>query len=116
MWDQDIRRVIKSQQMRMSVIYMYYRNTKCSPGHHHNGFMATGALGHIHAQASTTSSYARFCSGNLGTLWFLECQQTFFPSYANVLSPILWCTPRVLNNLIRSTPVIIQKILIYLRE
>ena len=122
MWAQDIRRLIKSQQMRMSVIYMYYLNTKCSPGHHHNGFMATGALGHTHAQVSTTSSYARFCSGNLSTLWFLECQQhvsptkTFFPLYTNVLSPIFWCTPRVLNNLIRSTPVIIQKILIYLRE
>ena len=80
MWDQDIRRVIKSQQMRMSVIYMYYLNTKCSPGHHHNGFMATGALGHTHAQVSTTSSYARFCSGNLSTLWFLECQQHVSPT------------------------------------
>ena len=25
---------------------MYYFNTTCSLGHHHNGFMATGALGH----------------------------------------------------------------------
>ena len=27
---------------------MHYLNTTCPPNHHHNSFMATGALGHIH--------------------------------------------------------------------
>ena len=27
---------------------MHYLNTTCLPGHHYNGFMATGALGHTH--------------------------------------------------------------------
>ena len=38
-----------SQQIKNTVIYiyiyMYYLNTTCSPGYHHNGFMATGAFG-----------------------------------------------------------------------
>ena len=29
----------------MNVIDEYYLNTTCPPGHHHNGFMATGILG-----------------------------------------------------------------------
>ena len=29
-----------------------------------------------------------------------------FPWYGNVLSPIIWRTPSLLDNLIRSTPVI----------
>ena len=28
-------------------ISIYYLHTSCLSGHHHNGFMATGALGHI---------------------------------------------------------------------
>ncbi len=29
----------------MSIIYEYNPNTMCPPGYHHNGFMATRALG-----------------------------------------------------------------------
>ena len=42
--NQGIPRLMKSQPMRMSVIYMYYLNTRCPLGHHYNGPIATGAL------------------------------------------------------------------------
>ena len=41
---QETHRVLKSQQNRMSVVYMCYLNITCPPGHHHNRFMVTGAL------------------------------------------------------------------------
>ena len=40
MWAQEIHRVLKSQQISISV--MHGPNTACSLGHHHNGFMSTG--------------------------------------------------------------------------
>ena len=46
MWVQETYRLLHSQQVWMSVIYMYYLNTKCAPDHHHNGSMAISALGH----------------------------------------------------------------------
>ena len=45
---QETHRVIKSQQISMSVIYMPFLNTTCPPGCHYNGFMAGDALGHSH--------------------------------------------------------------------
>lgn len=43
MWSQGTHRVLKSQEIRMSVIYLHYHHITCTLGHHHNGFMATGA-------------------------------------------------------------------------
>ena len=33
---------------RMSMMYVYYLNTTCPSGHHHNGFMGNYAAGHTH--------------------------------------------------------------------
>ena len=34
--------------------YLYYLNKTCSPGHYHNSFMATGALGNTHVRLHMT--------------------------------------------------------------
>ena len=39
-------RVLKSHRSKMSVIYVIMK-TMCPPGYHHNGFVATHALGHM---------------------------------------------------------------------
>ena len=44
---------------RMSVIYMYCLNTAYPPGYHHNGFIATGALGHTHAWLKVGEEWVR---------------------------------------------------------
>ena len=40
-------RVLKSHRSKTSIIYMCeIMKTMCPPGYHHNGFVATHALGH----------------------------------------------------------------------
>ena len=50
MWAQETRRELKSQQIRINLIYMYCPNTTCPPSYHQNGFRANVGLGHTHAQ------------------------------------------------------------------
>ena len=41
-------RLLKSHRSKMSVIYIYaIMKTMCPPGYHHNGLVATHALGHM---------------------------------------------------------------------
>ena len=47
MWSQETCRVLKSQQIRKSLICMCCSKATCSPSNHQNGFMANGGLGCI---------------------------------------------------------------------
>ena len=42
--------MLKSQQIKITMICMYYLNATCRPGHHHNAFMLTGTIGQFHVQ------------------------------------------------------------------
>ena len=52
-WAQETHRVLKSQQISISVISMNYLNANCSPNDYHNGVVATIALGNTWACLST---------------------------------------------------------------
>ena len=44
MWAQKTHRVLKSQQIGMSIKYTHCLNATYPPGHHHSGFMVTDAI------------------------------------------------------------------------
>ena len=48
MWTQKTHRLLKSQQVRMIIIYVYCLNTTCPSNYRHGDFMATGELGNFH--------------------------------------------------------------------
>lgn len=77
MWAQETCRMLKSQQIRKSLICMYCSKATCSPSNHQNGFMANGGLGHTHAQLHQ-------CTPMLHTNFTLVC-----PSVSGVIKP-LW--------------------------
>ena len=54
--EEECHRVLESQQIKMNVIYMCYLNAACPPGHHHNGFMPTGAFGHNHLRLPVSAN------------------------------------------------------------